>query len=278
MALSNLANRVIVAVVGGPLIIACVWFGGWYYFGLMLLLTMVGGNEFINFTKKKGMDPNWLLTLASFPALFTLIFLNLTHYLLEYFAAYTVLLLLFELMRKENNSIFNVSAALLTTVYLGVLFGFLLDLRNLPVEFGFSERTGAVLVFLVFLATWICDTGAYLAGKNFGRHKLAPRISPNKTIEGAVGGITGALLTAIVCQYYFNTSLQMHHAVIIALLIGVFGQLSDLVESLFKRDAGVKDSSAILPGHGGILDRFDSELLSVPLIYIYIKYFIYAAI
>ncbi|MCA9734816.1 phosphatidate cytidylyltransferase, partial [candidate division KSB1 bacterium] len=255
--------------------ISCVWFGGWYFFTLMLLMALFSAYEFVKFTEKKGMQPGLVLTLGSIPALFLLIYFNYLFYALEFFALYAILLLLYELTRTPNNSLFNFSAAISTTLYVGVLYGFLLALRQLPMAFNLPEKTGAVWVFLVLLATWICDTFAYFAGKNLGRHKLAPNVSPNKTIEGAIGGIVGAVLTAVVIQQFFETHFQVVHAAIIGMHIGVFGQLSDLVESLFKRDAGVKDSSSLLPGHGGILDRFDSELLSVPLIYMYLKYIVF---
>ena len=275
LALGNLAKRIIVAVIGGPAIIACVWFGGWYYWGLITLIAMLGGYEFIKFTEQKGMRPGRVPVLVFFPILFLTIYLNNQHFLLEMLAAYTVVLVLRELAQKDNNSIFNIAAALMSTVYIGVLYGFLLELRQLPSDFGLADKFGANLVLLVLLATWLCDTMAYLFGKNFGRHKLAPNVSPNKTVEGAVGGVIGAVATAFLCHYFFDTSLDSAQIVIVGLLIGIFGQLSDLVESLFKRDAGVKDSSSILPGHGGVLDRFDSELLSVPLIYMYLKYLVF---
>ncbi len=275
LALGNLAKRIIVAAIGGPAIIACVWFGGWFYWGLMTLMAMLAGFEFIKFTEEKGMRPSRMPILLFFPLLFLIIYFNQRHFLLEVIAGYTILLLLLELAKKENNAISNVSAALLTTIYIGILYGFLLDLRELPDSVGLTDKFGANLVFIVLLATWICDTSAYAAGKKFGRYKLAPLVSPNKTVEGAIGGVLGAVGTTLLCHSFLDTALQLLDIVVIGLIIGVFGQLSDLVESLFKRDAGIKDSSSILPGHGGVLDRFDSELLSVPVIYVYLKYLVW---
>ncbi|NGF55423.1 phosphatidate cytidylyltransferase [Parapedobacter sp. SGR-10] len=123
------------------------------------------------------------------------------------------------------------------------------------------------LGFLIIL--WSNDTGAYLAGKSFGKHKLFERISPNKTWEGFIGGVLLALLIAINLAQYFG-SLSKWQWACIALIIGVFGTLGDLVESMLKRSLGVKDSGRLLPGHGGLMDRFDGLLLAAPLVFVYL--------
>ena len=132
---------------------------------------------------------------------------------------------------------------------------------------------GGKLIILLLLSIWICDSAAYIAGSRFGRHKLFSRVSPNKTVEGTLFGFLFALATAFACQMTFINELSLTQALVIGGICGSFGQLSDLVESLLKRDAGVKDSSNLIPGHGGILDRFDSEILVAPLVYFY-AYFV----
>ena len=117
---------------------------------------------------------------------------------------------------------------------------------------------------MILIMIWICDTFAYMFGILFGKHKLYEQVSPNKTIEGAVAGLVGSVLTVIIVKALGIIPMDWLSAIILGLTVGTFGQMGDLVESWFKRDAGVKDSSAILPGHGGMLDRFDSLLFLSP--------------
>lgn len=109
--------------------------------------------------------------------------------------------------------------------------------------------------------TWLTDVGAYIAGRRFGRHKLAPAISPGKSVEGAIGGLVLGALTAILCAYAFNLPLALPLAALVGLVLSCFGQLGDLAESLIKRQVGVKDSGTLIPGHGGVFDRLDSLLI-----------------
>ncbi len=270
MAFKNLGKRVAVAVVGGPLIVLAVWYGGYAFFALVAGITLLATYEFLQLLEKKDSHP---------PAIW--IYLHSLWFLYAVFsqryalAAGGVLLFLFglftiEVFRRENNSVRNASGGLLAFVYLTVLYAFMLGIRQLPLALDQPYRAGGEWVLLVLLAIWACDTAAYFVGSRFGRHKLAPRVSPNKTVEGALGGVLGAMLTAWLCQAWFAHSLSVQNAWVIGGLVGVFGQLSDLVESLFKRDAGVKDTSSILPGHGGILDRFDSPLLAMPAVFVYL--------
>ena len=121
---------------------------------------------------------------------------------------------------------------------------------------------------MILISIWICDTFAYTFGKMLGRHKLYEKVSPNKTIEGGVAGLIGAVLTVVIVKIFNILPLDWSSAIIMGSAVGILGQIGDLVESWFKRDAGVKDSSALLPGHGGMLDRFDSLLFLSPTILI----------
>lgn len=123
------------------------------------------------------------------------------------------------------------------------------------------------------VSIWICDSAAFFLGTAFGKHKLFPRVSPNKSWEGAIAGFIFAIITMITAKALLLNELTLIDSLIVGIIVGSIGQLGDLVESLFKRDAGVKDSSALIPGHGGILDRFDSLLLTAPAVYIYLFLF-----
>lgn len=128
-------------------------------------------------------------------------------------------------------------------------------------------------MLLLLTATWASDTFAYFVGRAIGKHKLAPLLSPKKTVEGAVGGLLGAVLIGYLFGT-FNPQLNMTAVILLGVLIGIASLMGDLVESAFKRQAKVKDSSQIIPGHGGVLDRFDSLLLTAPLVYYVVKLFI----
>lgn len=156
----------------------------------------------------------------------------------------------------------DAGVASLGVFYVGWLLGHLILLRGL--------EQGQYLVFFLFLVTWACDTAAYYIGKGFGRRRLAPSLSPNKTIEGALGGLVGSILAAVLAQQWFLPFLSVFDSVFLGVLLGVVGQVGDLTESMFKRSAGVKDSGYFLPGHGGILDKMDSLIFTTPSFYYYL--------
>ena len=136
-----------------------------------------------------------------------------------------------------------------------------------PEQVARAPYAGGRYLIMLLGAIWLCDTAAYSAGSKLGRHKLAPQISPNKTIEGAVAGLITSFISFVVLGWIFLPELSLTMALASGAIVGVFGQLGDLVESRFKRDAGVKDTSSILPGHGGLLDRFDSLIFVSPFLY-----------
>jgi phosphatidate cytidylyltransferase len=128
-----------------------------------------------------------------------------------------------------------------------------------------KSTLGAKILFSIFASIWVCDSAAYFTGKSFGKHKFAEKVSPKKTWEGAIGGLIGALIVGLLF-YYFDSFSKSYIYIIIALISGTIGQYGDLVESLIKRDVGVKDSSNLIPGHGGVLDRIDSLLAVSPFV------------
>lgn len=156
------------------------------------------------------------------------------------------------------------AVAVTATLYVGMLGGSLIRLRN-----DFAPNVGPKLVFFLLLVVWLGDAGAYYVGKRFGRHKLSPRISPKKTVEGLAGGITTSILTAVAIHYTFFPQFALLHAIIAGAILSLTGVIGDLAESMWKRSAAVKDSGSLIPGHGGFLDRFDSIFYTAPILYVY---------
>jgi phosphatidate cytidylyltransferase len=152
--------------------------------------------------------------------------------------------------------------AILATLYVGMLGGSLIRLRN-------DFASGWKLVFFLLLVVWLGDAGAYYVGKNLGKRKLSPRISPKKTVEGLAGGVAVSMITAVVCHLTFFKEMPLLHAVISGAVLSVAGVIGDLAESMWKRSAAVKDSGTLIPGHGGFLDRFDSIFFTAPILYSY---------
>jgi phosphatidate cytidylyltransferase len=159
------------------------------------------------------------------------------------------------------------AVTLFGVLYAGALPAFLLAIRH--GQHGTRSWAGTALVFFPLVVIWVCDSAAMSGGRRFGGPKLAPTVSPGKTRSGAVAGVVGALLVAPIFAYGIFPSVGVPSAIgpalVIAMVLAVLGQAGDLVESLFKREAGVKDSSHLIPGHGGVLDRFDSLYFAIPL-------------
>jgi phosphatidate cytidylyltransferase len=201
-----------------------------------------------------------------------------------------------EIFRNRPSPIFNLGTTFLGIMYVPISLGCLVGLRMIfqPAEFplsdhfdmhDFSSRAlvrgqvdtwGGLTVCAVFVTIWLCDSAAYFAGRGFGRHKLIPRVSPNKTWEGAVAGFLAAVGGFLLVAEFLLPYLSVRHAMVTGCIVGVFGQLGDLAESLLKRDAGVKDSASLIPGHGGMLDRFDSLILVSPVLFLYYDFVVFA--
>jgi len=167
---------------------------------------------------------------------------------------------------RETNvkiAINQIAYTLFGVLYVAGFGGYYLLIRS----FEHGER----LIFFLFLIVWLGDTAAYYLGKNFGKNPLARTISPKKTVEGAVAGIVGSLMAGVVAKVWFLDQIAMVHCLLVALICGTIGQFGDLAESLLKRQVGVKDSSDLIPGHGGVLDRIDSLLFAGPVFYCYFK-------
>lgn len=158
----------------------------------------------------------------------------------------------------------------LTVNLSGILYMSLCLYPALPLRYDFGEKLGLHWILILLAVIWTGDVAALIIGKNFGRSLFAPVISPHKTNEGALAGLLAGTVAALVLKQYLFTELPLKHVVIVSLLVGMVGQLGDLAESMLKRAANSKDSSNIIPGHGGLLDRLDSLLFALPVLYAYL--------
>jgi phosphatidate cytidylyltransferase len=185
-----------------------------------------------------------------------------------------LLLTSFELFRNNGSVIYNVGSTLLGVFYIGLFAGSLLGIREFFPAIGELYARGGLLIISIFIGIWICDSAAFFGGTALGKHKLFPRVSPNKSWEGAIFGFLFAILSMLLLKPVILNFLSWTNVIVIGIIIGSVGQMGDLIESLIKRDANVKDSSNLIPGHGGIFDRFDSILFTAPVVLLYLKLFL----
>ncbi|MFH1361358.1 MAG: phosphatidate cytidylyltransferase [bacterium] len=263
-------RRLLTTLIAAPIILSCVYFGGAAFLFLVLVLALFSINEFYSMMKNKDFHPAYWV--GNF---FTIFFIVFAFYalrknwepaqsaILTVAALATMVATLF-LKKRPKEAIVDIAVTLLGMVYIGWFFSYFLFIRAL------TER-GAYVFFLIG-TVWAFDVVAFLVGTKFGKQKLFPSVSPNKSVEGAVAGFIVCLIVAGIFGHYAGFGLV--HSLVLGGLIGVVAQLSDLIESLIKRDAGVKDSSTILPGHGGFLDRMDSFILTAPVMYYYLVWVI----
>ncbi len=267
-------ERLLTVLVSVPVIFACTYFGGLWFFALVAGIATISINEFYNLMKKKGFNPYY--TLGNAFSLAIIIFAHNTIRHPNWEPASAAILtsaviccfLAGLFIKRSAQATANISVTLLGILYIGWLFGYLVLLRALTPHGEF--------LFLLMFAIWTADTTAYFIGRSFGRRQLSPYISPKKTVEGAIAGLAGAVLASVVFGMVFEQVLypaNLVHYIVIGVFVGIVAQLSDLSESLVKRDAGAKDSSNIVPGHGGVLDRMDSFIFTAPLLYYYVILF-----
>lgn len=286
MALSETATRVAVAAVGIPLAVGAVYLGGFVLGGLLAVVAVLAVLEFYRMAERKAARPLAYLGAAGAAALVLLASLFPEEgpggagfpWLLALFLLATVTAAIWT-RGVEGEPLLSVSTTVFGTLYTGGLLSYALFLRHLPARP--DAWHGTALVFAPVLLTWASDTFAYFVGRAFGRRKLIPRVSPGKTVEGSLGALVGTVAVAIgyslVLARFPSYRMGIGEAVAFGVLMSVSAQVGDLAESLLKRDAGVKDSGTLLPGHGGALDRFDSLLFTLPLAYLFFRFVVGAA-
>ena len=261
-----LKTRILSACVFVPVILAAVFFGSWVFAALVLAIVVIGGYEYGKMVEVNGYH---FLPWIYYPSAVILVVLTqlfsenpgiLPAALFLSFAAY---MLLFILGKRELD---EVAVNLAAVIYLPVTMCTAILLRAV-------DGNGMWFLFLLLIIQWFTDSGAYLLGSAFGRHKLMPKVSPKKSVEGAVGGIIVAVIGALLLNV-FTDLMPVVLMIFTAVFGSIGGQLGDLCESAVKRWAGVKDSGTLIPGHGGVLDRFDSMLFASPLLYLIVSVYL----
>jgi phosphatidate cytidylyltransferase len=264
---SNALLRVLTALVGVPVILGALYLGGWVFGLLVLAAALLSQWELYRMMEQGGLRPlKWAGVVIGL--------LGGLHALVPQAAAlavacFVLLLALSPFLQGDEQPLASLAGTMLGVLYPTVLLTFLIDLR-LAGGLAIEEREAFGLTLLVFVLIWATDTFAYYVGRAVGRRPLAPKVSPKKTWEGAAGGVVGALVAAAVLKVALLDSLPWVHVLGLALVCSVAGQLGDLAESRLKRSVGVKDSGTLLPGHGGLLDRFDALIVVAPLAYLYL--------
>lgn len=270
MTSGNLGSRVAVAAVGVPVVLGVVWIGGWPLGVLTAAVAALGTAEFYGMARARGGAPFQLLGVSA-SAGSVLLATGLPS-VREAAAGGATLLLAVLLLSlgasvwlrgSKGSPLAAVSVTLTGVLYVGFTLAFVPLLR------GSGDGNAATLLLLPLLATWVGDSAAYFVGRAWGRRRLAPDASPNKTVLGAIAGLAGSAATAaLVAWWALRTmegwALSVVAAAAVGLLIGAAGQVGDLVESVLKREACIKDSGTLLRGHGGVLDRVDALLFAVP--------------
>lgn len=275
----NLITRIAVAAVAIPVILWISYQGGAWLLGMIALFALAAMSEFLineGFTPKGGIF--WLstitialllATLSDFglintnPTSISLGGNNVSAALAVFLVFYVVTAIILAVGKQDPAELFKRHSRLVW----GVLYVSLLYPIVFKVGSGFGDINGGDCLLFLFGVLWIGDTAAMGVGSWLGKHQLAPAVSPRKTVEGFVGGIIAAALLGVVMYFWKFDTLNLIKVLILAVGCSVFGQLGDLVESMWKRSLGIKDSSTIIPGHGGVLDRFDSLLFAAPFMY-----------
>ncbi|WP_027623460.1 phosphatidate cytidylyltransferase [Clostridium lundense] len=261
-------NRYLGALILSPLIVF-LFIGGIFLKYLVFILSLCGLYEFYKVLREKDIHSfsivGYILCIIYYLTLGTRINTDLLFYII---ILATLICLSIPVIKIEYNFI-DVATTLLGFLYVPIFFSFIVLVNNKPY--------GNYLIWLIFLSSWICDTSAYYSGKFFGKHKLCPKVSPKKTIEGSIGGFLGSMLSCGILGIFVvnkGVNIPLIHFFLIGALCGILVQFGDLVASSIKRFVGVKDYSNLIPGHGGILDRFDSILFSSVVVFYYLSFIV----
>jgi phosphatidate cytidylyltransferase len=278
--MSELAKRIVVAVVAAPVALAVVLYGGWALAGLLAVVSAIGAWELYRMARNTGHTPLTDLGCALaglIPLAVHARYLEIFQPRLSWFAVAFILVMSIVIWSRgvAGSPLSAMAITVFGVIYTGAMLSFGYAIRYHEYAIGGADLgpipldSGAMLLGLPLLVTWASDIGAFAVGRTFKGPKLIPKVSPGKTISGAIGGLVASVVVAWlyvgnVLQPVAQLALTTMGIVVFGVLISVAAQLGDLVESLLKREAGVKDSGGLLPGHGGILDRLDSLFFVLP--------------
>ncbi len=252
-------TRVLSGLIMLPLL-AILYFGGYVLFAACLLIGIMGVREFYNGFHAMDIKPNFGIAVVAAVALYAIdLFTDDPQWYMLWFFGVVLVSLLY-LFNIEHRKLEDAMATITGIVYV-IFFSFHVTLVE-QTQYG-------ILIWLIVITAFGTDIMAYFTGFAIGKHKLCPKISPKKTIEGSIGGILGSVILSGVFGYFFAPEV-LAHCLIIGVLGGIVSQFGDLTASIFKRKMGIKDYGNLIPGHGGILDRFDSVLFTGPMVYYYI--------
>ena len=269
--LNKNATRMLTGFIMGTIAMSAIIYGKWAILLMLLVIIFFASKEYVKILEHKGFYPSLKVMFLSQLIIASIAYFQRFDLVAVALTFCSIGAFMWVLFRGRQPYIANVATTLLGIIYCGWFPLHLIFLRHLS-----SERfhDGLGFVVLMFTAILMTDIGCYYAGRHLGKHKLAPIVSPNKTIEGSIGGAIAAVIGALIIGYFLQ--LEWYFSVMLGFLCPVFAQIGDLCESLLKRDAGVKDSGHSLPGHGGFLDRTDSFILTIPVMYYFCKYFIFS--
>lgn len=269
--MNNFAKRAISGTLFVVILTGCIFLHPIAFFALFFIINIIGILEFGHMAKVTSIKINRPMCLIAGSTLFTAGFLD--NYLANgfkegylYFFITTFILCICELYRKRTHAFQNVAFGIYVLFYITLPFTLLIYLPYIS-----TGEWQPMIIFFPFLLVWFNDTFAFLFGSKFGKHKLFPRISPKKSWEGAIGGGVTTIIAGFLVAPYID-GLTMVDTTIISLIVVVFGIFGDLLESMFKRCIEIKDSGHIMPGHGGVLDRMDSIIFTIPAIFVYLAF------
>lgn len=274
-----LGMRILTAAIGIPVAIYIINYGQHLFAATVVLLALAAWHEFFKMMQAKEIKVQYMIGFSGILLALSCAWLGNAQELVMVIMLMVLATMSYTVISHTNFSVAEAAFTLLGFLYISLPFSHLILLRfteqydYITTGLG-SLSLGAAYLWLAFVGTWASDTLAYFVGSAFGKHKLCPAVSPGKTYEGAIGGLLGSIAGVLAMGWLCG--LPFKHMLVIGLLVGFAAPLGDLAESVLKRFTGVKDSGNILPGHGGILDRFDAIMFSVPVVYYYVRAFLIA--